>query len=180
MNVNVAQQLKEPVGSVRRYPVDEPLPPDNHLLTGELTFLRTGGGILVNGTLHTAVECVCSRCLEPFDCELTFQIEEEYFPQIDVLTGMPQPVPEEAQDFIVGPDHILDLADAFRQNVLLATPMKTICKPDCAGLCSGCGVNINTEGCRCAPEEVDPRWADLKKLMVGASRQKGRSEGANL
>lgn len=174
MNVNVAQQLKEPIGSVRRYTVDEPLPPDDYPIRGELTFLRTGGGILVSGKLYTMVRCTCGRCLEPFECELTFDVEEEYFPQTDVLTGLPQSVPEEAEDFTIGPDHILDLSEAFRQNVLVATPMKTVCKSDCAGLCSGCGVNLNNESCECGPAEIDPRWSDLEKLMVGASEVKGK------
>ena len=174
MNVNVAQQLKESVGSVRRYEVDEPLPPDGYPVKGELTFLRTGTGILVTGTLHTAVECPCSRCLEPYKCELTFQIEEEYFPRIDVLTGLPQPVPEDAQDFAIGPDHVLDLTEAFRQNVLLAIPMKPVCREECAGLCPGCGANMNSESCKCAPAEADPRWSELKKLMVGASKAEAK------
>lgn len=174
MNVNVAQQLKEPIGSVRKYTVDEPLPPDNYPVTGELTFLRTGNGILVSGTLHTAVKCACSRCLEPFACELTFQVEEEFFPQVDVLTGLPQAVPETAEDFTIGPDHVLDLAEAFRQDVLLATPMKAVCREDCAGLCPECGVNLNTETCKCAPAEVDPRWADLRRLTVGADETNGK------
>ena len=41
---------------------------------------------------------------------------------------------------------------------------KPVCRQDCLGLCSGCGVNRNTAECRCAREEIDLRLAPLLKF----------------
>jgi hypothetical protein len=43
----------------------------------------------------------------------------------------------------------LFLADVLAEQVLLALPMKAICRSDCRGLCPQCGVNLNNEECRC-------------------------------
>jgi uncharacterized protein len=56
------------------------------------------------------------------------------------------------------------LEDVLREQVLLAAPVKAICREDCRGLCSHCGRNLNAEQCSCAEPLVDPRWATLKEL----------------
>ena len=43
----------------------------------------------------------------------------------------------------------LFLADVLAEQVLLAIPMKVICRSDCRGLCPHCGANLNTDECRC-------------------------------
>ena len=57
------------------------------------------------------------------------------------------------------------LEDLLREQVLLAVPLKVICREDCKGLCPHCGKNLNEEGaCSCADELEDPRWAALKEI----------------
>lgn len=41
----------------------------------------------------------------------------------------------------------LDVSDDVRQAIALAQPMKTLCKPDCKGLCQVCRKNLNTTDC---------------------------------
>ncbi len=43
-------------------------------------------------------------------------------------------------------------------------PEQILCRADCAGLCAGCGANLNDEECRCAPPEPDTRWSKLSEL----------------
>jgi len=45
------------------------------------------------------------------------------------------------------------------EQVLLAVPLKIVCKADCKGLCPSCGRNRNLETCDCAEKNEDPRWA---------------------
>ncbi len=74
MVINVAQQLEEPVGSVRYYSLSEAVVTQGEpgcRIYGGLKLLRTDGGILVSGTLEATVEAVCSRCLTSFDQPLT-------------------------------------------------------------------------------------------------------------
>src|SRR6266851_4591997 len=58
----------------------------------------------------------------------------------------------------------LFLADVLREQVLLALPMKVICRGDCRGLCPNCGANLNHEECRCETHATDPRLAPLARL----------------
>ncbi|MFC1967771.1 DUF177 domain-containing protein [Chloroflexota bacterium] len=154
MQFNVAQQLKSSIGSSRSYRIDESIDladegRDVCLLQGGVDLLRTDRGILAKGNFETGVRLVCSRCLGLFQCPLRLTIEEEYFPSIDVVSGIRLPPPEEACAFTIDGNHILDLSEATRQYILLATPLKPLCRPDCAGLCSYCGHNLNQGSCGC-------------------------------
>ncbi len=172
MKFNVAQLLKGPVGQVRYYEIDEIAEVMDDTedteggcnIEGEMELLRTDRGILVRGELNTTVRCVCSRCLEIFEYRLRLEIAEEFFPTVDVITGLPLEIPEEDSSFTIDEKHILDLGEAVRQYALLSLPMKLVCRPDCAGLCPNCGANLNLERCRCSASAPDPRWGELSKL----------------
>jgi uncharacterized protein len=167
MQTNVAQLLKAPVGSIRVFQINNTLEDDSgsqYLVQGELTLTRTNDGILTQGTLATATELTCSRCLKAFTCNIPLHIGEEFFPTIDIITGIKLPPPEEEGSFTIDEHHVLDLTEAIRQYIVIALPMKPLCKDECAGLCSICGKDLNLEECGCHKEEIDPRWAELLKL----------------
>jgi len=167
MSINVSQQLKAPVGSIRDYEVSEvvDIAGGGSLVQGDLRLMRTDRSILAKGTLHTEVEVTCSRCLSLFSCPLTLNIEEEYFPMVDVVSGAFLPVPDEPGCFTIDEHHTLDLTEAICQYALLAIPMKPLCGEDCAGLCPNCGHNLNHGPCDCPPQGMDPRWSELSKLL---------------
>jgi len=156
MQINVAQQLKSAVGSVRDYEVSETIDVtgdgNGSLVQGKVSLMRTDRGILVKGVLNAEVELTCSRCLSLFNCPLTLNIEEEFFPTIDVVSGVSIPVPDEPGCFTIDERHVLDLNEAMRQCALLAIPMKPLCREDCAGLCPDCGHNLNLGACDCPPQ----------------------------
>lgn len=168
MQINVSQLLKASIGTTRHYEVNETVDVNddnnNRTVQGEVTLTRTDRGILARGTLETEVEVACSRCLSLFGCPLALNIEEVYFPTIDVVSGAPLPLPDEPGCFTIDERHVLDLTEAIRQYELLAIPMKPLCREDCAGLCPYCGHNLNQGPCGCLRREVDPRWAKLYKL----------------
>lgn len=153
--IDVSQLLKEPIGSIGHYRIDESGDPPVY---GEVSLLRTDRGIFVSGTLETTAEAVCSRCLSSFDQSLTINIEEEYL------------IKSEEGAFTISDDRQLDLTEAVRQYSLLALPMKPLCREDCAGLCPSCGHNLNLGPCACPPTGPDPRLAPLARL---ASEEKG-------
>ena len=172
MQINVSQQLKEPIGSTRDYEVSGVVDINGAgtMVRGEVGLMRTDRGILVRGTLHTEAEVTCSRCLASFGCPLVLNIAEEYFPTVDVVSGASVSLPDEPSCFTIDEHHVLDLTEAIRQYALLAIPMKPLCHEDCAGLCPNCGRNLNLALCDCPPQQVDPRWAVLTKLT---SERKG-------
>lgn len=52
----------------------------------------------------------------------------------------------------------------FRDYLLLAIPMKKLCKDDCKGLCYKCGKDLNEGDCDCAKNQIDDRWIPLIEL----------------
>jgi uncharacterized protein len=153
MQINVAQLLKSAIGAEREYEVDEDVDIEGQKVrvTGKVHLIRTDRGILARGSMTSQIEIECSRCLEPFQCPVDIKFEEEFFPLIDVISGLPVGIPEEQSGyFIIDQNHIIDLREAIRQYILLAVPMKPLCKEECAGLCSNCGKNLNQGCCDCA------------------------------
>ena len=59
----------------------------------------------------------------------------------------------------------LDLSSWARDAIALELPEKILCREDCAGLCAGCGADLNREACTCGPPEPDPRFSKLKELL---------------
>lgn len=122
------------------------------------------GQIRIAGEIETKVELVCARCLEPVVEEVNRAFDLFYSP-------LPKGVkPEEARlkddDAEIGffEGEGLFLADVLREQVLLALPMKVICRSDCRGLCPSCGANLNHDECRCETHATDPRLAPLARL----------------
>jgi uncharacterized protein len=86
-------------------------------------------------------------------------------------------IPEEDRDeaVLIDVHQILDLTEVIRQGLWLAMPEKTLCRPDCAGLCPNCGGNRNLGECHCEALS-DPRWASLQALLTEETDSKERSD----
>lgn len=163
MQINVAQLLKEPVGAERSYKIDELAGEsnDNHV-AGEVNLTRTNRGILLTGKLAADIKGVCARCLGEAYKQITFRMEEEYFPLIDINTGVHlRPAPE---DFIIDNAHILDLNEAIRQYIIMSTPTKLLCRTDCPGICPVCGHELARGDCSHTKRPRDQRWDKLEQL----------------
>jgi uncharacterized protein len=168
MEINVSQLLKEPIGSSRKYKIDETLDiaedKRDNAVSGEISLLRTQRGILARAELHTELELTCSRCLSAFCYPLDINFEEEYIQTVNVNSGLPLETSGEPGSFTIDEHHIIDLREAVRQYALLLVPMKPLCREDCAGLCPECGRNLNRGPCGCPVRTVDPRWSKLMNL----------------
>lgn len=163
MRINVAQLLKEPIGSSRNYQIDEPSGnEDINSIKGKVTLIRTNRSILVKGKMTANVTGDCTRCLSPVDYSVNIDLEEEFFPSIDISSG--SPLPKEPESFTIDNNNLLDLSEAVRQYTLLSIPMKLLCRPDCAGICPSCGHNLNQGSCECPPQAPDQRWSELVHL----------------
>ncbi len=171
---NVAGLLKEPVGATREYELHDPrLELDGDVAASELEgrarLLRIGSGILATGDVSGEVNLECARCLVPIHRRVEAHIEEEYRPTVDLRTGAPMDGAlegEEEEDFFrISSDHLLNLTEAIRQNLLVSLPMNPLCKPDCAGLCPVCGADLNVENCGHTLVRQDPRLSALASLL---------------
>ncbi len=163
MQINVAQLLKEPVGSSRKYETDEKLVADNiDSIKGGLVLIRTHRGLLVKGKMSASVVSLCSRCLKPITYQVNYEFEEEAFPSIDISTGLS--LTTDPESLTIDNTHMLDLTDMLVQYTLLTMPIKPLCSPDCAGLCPQCGTNLNDSKCQCSNVPTDERWLKLAIL----------------
>lgn len=120
--------------------------------------------IRVVGELSTRVEVACARCLDPVSRNIDRRFDLLYRPQgsdagreeISVTTA-------EAEIGYYTGDGLL-LEDVLREQVLLAVPIKIVCRDECKGLCPHCGRNLNQGACDCREEVSDPRWDALRGL----------------
>jgi uncharacterized protein len=172
LSYNVASLLRALPGTERRYtiePIEIEVYPDLELaapIEGEVRLSRTGRSILARAHLSTAIESPCSRCLTPVVAPIDVDIEEEALPSIDIDSGLQVDVSEEPDALRLDDHHELDLAEPIREAISLAEPIALLCRPDCAGLCPVCGVDLNTVNEHDHPEEsLDPRLAALAELI---------------
>lgn len=178
MLYNVSQLLKEHIGATREDVLQEDiseLEPSLKPLTdvyGTVHMIRTNDGIFVRADLHTTVELTCSRCLTQFSTPVHFQIDEEFFPTIDIYTGARLPQPDDADEAVlIDRNHTLDLSEIVRQDLTLALPLIPLCRENCKGLCPNCGTNWNESDCDCETDDMDPRFAALKQLLDHPNRE---------
>jgi uncharacterized protein len=171
MHFNVSQLLKESAGARRLYEFTGQSGPINEFngpspVNGTVEILRVPNSILVLGRLEIELVSECSRCLENYTHIEHLNLEEEYFPLWDVNTGATLEPPEDPAAFALDENHNLDLSEAVRQHAILSLPMQPVCRIDCAGLCSTCGVNLNKHSCDCPTSVPDERLAVLAQLKT--------------
>ena len=116
---------------------------------------QVSSGTLFELSLEVRLHGRCFRCLE--DAALDVRIDAKEY-----QATSPGEAEELTCPYVV--DDRLDLSAWARDAVALALPEKILCKSDCAGLCAGCGANLNGEPCACGPEEPDVRWSKLAEL----------------
>jgi uncharacterized protein len=85
--------------------------------------------VVVSLSLNVLLATNCCRCLEDLKIDFNKSIQLNY--------------PVEKNEFII------DLNPDLRQELILDSPLKPLCKPDCKGLCAHCGADLNKEKCRC-------------------------------
>jgi len=143
----------------------------------DYTLEKIGQQIIFRGVINTSVNMTCSRCLEsvqiPISETMTLLV------RFDADTSSEEGH-EEVR--IVSPDTgRMDVTEELRQTLLLALPVKPLCKEDCRGLCPRCGTNLNTGNCDCRRKTIDPRWSGLKNALNTLQGEKrGPTEKKNL
>ncbi|TEU16021.1 MAG: DUF177 domain-containing protein [Dehalococcoidia bacterium] len=133
--INVAQLLKEPVGSNQSYDISEVIDEEVEcFVEGKAKLIHISQGVLVQCKLTAEVKLICSRCLDTFLLPISFTAEEEFIPISDVSGDLALSSPEQSEEFIIDNKNILDLSELIRQYTLLNLPMKPLCRPDCSGI----------------------------------------------
>ena len=120
--------------------------------------------IRLRGDFAARLQVPCARCVEPVEVPLASDFDLIFRP-IGADAGPPErsiTAPETEIGYYQNDSLLLE--DVLREQVLLSLPVRTLCKPDCKGLCPRCGVNRNNQTCTCEEGPADPRWEALAGL----------------
>jgi uncharacterized protein len=169
MTIDESMLGTEPLEIREEIPADKlGLGEEAGLTISELVFEGTASkfdrGVRITGTIAGSVIGPCARCLEDFEreCLISFRsdfIGKEYFNE-----SAEAEIGRDELDADVLPEGPIDIAEVVREQIILAEPERQVCGPECKGLCSNCGANLNSGECGCRDEDIDPRWEALKKL----------------
>jgi uncharacterized protein len=127
-----------------------------------------GRAYRLSGRLASTLELSCVRCLEPFSVEIREDLDLMYLPQSENVAAdgeHDRGLGDEELAVAFYRDEEIDLGQMIREQIILALPMKPICRSECQGLCPDCGANRNVQVCACVRDTVDPRWQSLKSLL---------------
>lgn len=120
--------------------------------------------IRLKGRYQGRFQVPCARCVEPVGIGLAADFDLLFRP-VGADGGMAErsiSAPETEIGYYQGDSLLLE--DVLREQVLLSLPVRTLCRPDCKGLCPRCGKNRNQEPCSCGEGTADPRWEALSAL----------------
>ena len=133
----------------------------------DLTVHKAQDGLVAEGRATAVAKATCVRCLDEFEIPLDvpFRVVVNVVPdsQVSEDTG--------DDDFVMLPQGapVWDLDGLVREHLLVALPVDPLCRPDCAGICAGCGANLNVEACTCATKPPSGALSELRSLIEGAS-----------
>ncbi|BDR53510.1 DNA-binding protein [Bombiscardovia nodaiensis] len=144
-------------------------------------------GLILNAHISAPLHAVCTRCLKPLsgpkelDVVAFFPYEmpeekDEGQGEVEIVAGE-----EEAGDGntypLAGSGTLVDLEALLRDNLVESIPLKVLCKPDCKGLCSQCGIDLNEH-----PDHhhdiIDGRWSALEGLKAQLEQGTDGSQSA--
>ena len=120
--------------------------------------------IRLRGQFAGDFELPCARCVDPVVTHLAAEFDLIFRPAgVDAENPERSITAPETEIGYYQKDSLL-LEDVLREQVLLSLPVRTLCKPDCKGLCPRCGENRNSQNCSCEEGPSDPRWEALSGL----------------
>jgi uncharacterized protein len=120
--------------------------------------------IRVVGKVVVRLEFSCARCLAPVGEDVNTSFDLIYRPLGVDRRADEVSISEAETEIGYYQGEGLLLEDVLREQVLLATPVRALCREDCKGLCPQCGLNLNVEQCHCEPHLRDPRWDALNEI----------------
>jgi uncharacterized protein len=120
--------------------------------------------IRLRGRFVGRFQVPCARCVEPVEIPLAAEFDLIFRPVAADCEATERSITAPETEIGYYQKDSLFLEDVLREQVLLALPVKTLCKPDCKGLCPRCGENRNSTACACEEGPSDPRWEALAGL----------------
>ncbi len=128
-------------------------------IQGKISISVTEDGVVADGKLAALTQLACSRCLKDYWQPLKINFAE-------MFTAHPAGNPgDELGEQPLPADGSIDLTPIIRDYATLDIPLHQLCAEDCKGLCPVCGMDRNQEDCGHRQVSIDPRMAELQKLL---------------
>lgn len=105
----------------------------------EISFCVANKDILVTGNISGTREVECARCLRRAQQPFCADFSETYSTKAEII----------------------DIMYTVVQTLALTQDIRFLCAPDCKGLCTHCGHDLNEGPCACREENLSP-FAVLK------------------
>ncbi len=143
LRINVGFIVRQPISYSRdfNFEIDTlHFEPDLDLyqFNGVAKVSRTPQGLLVQGLFQAMISAQCVRCLVDTQQPLVAEFSELYAFSSQVMSEA---------DLILREDGNLDLGPIVREYMVIEIPINPLCKPDCKGLCTICGEDLNVNIC---------------------------------
>lgn len=138
--------------------------------------MNTGATYYVDALAQAELGLRCDRCLGSVRSVVRTEVRQAFAPTLRPGQAGPRTLRSEGNrghldeeretddELLPVDDDAIDLWPAVRAAVLLAMPMKVLCRSDCRGLCPTCGQERSAGPCGCAAP-ADPRFLPLRRLV---------------
>ena len=135
-----------------------------------LRAIRIDDMIEVKGEINTLVRLPCGRCLKEYETPLKSRFDLTYThwitdAQEDEEQGEIE-ISAAEMGLIYFEGENINLQDGIQEQIIMAFPIKALCKENCKGLCANCGNDLNAGDCGCDRQPPDGRFAALKNLKL--------------
>ena len=110
-------------------------------------------GLLLQGRLRLPLQCLCVRCLKPFEFQLT-------------LNQWAQLLPLAGEEKVSVVNDCVDLTPIVREDILLEFPQHPLCKTECSGLPKRLIGKVKKPSGAGQTKEQSSAWAALDKLKL--------------
>jgi uncharacterized protein len=135
-----------------------------------LNVSRIGDMIDVKGKLETTVHLSCSRCLNEYETALKSRFNLTYVNHLPVEPEDVEPkeieITAQEMGLIYFQGEEINLQDGIQEQVVMAFPIRALCREECKGLCAACGADLNQGDCGCDRKPVSNKFAVLKNLKL--------------
>jgi uncharacterized protein len=135
-----------------------------------LRAIRIGDMIEVKGEINTFVRLPCGRCLKEYETPLTSRFDLTY---VHRIPGAQEDEDQEEVEISAAEMGLIyfegdeiRLQEGLQEQVIMAFPIKALCKENCKGLCSSCGNDLNQGDCGCDRQPPNGKFAALKNLKL--------------
>jgi uncharacterized protein len=140
-------------------------------LKAALRAQQIGGIVAIDGNISTTVRMDCARCLQSYEMPIASSFALTYSqkePAPELSGSNQEEVELTAEDmgmsYYQGEE--INLKNEIQEQVVLAIPLRALCRQDCKGLCPKCGADLKSGECGCDRSPPAGNFAALKNLKL--------------